>query len=451
MQALPVIAVFDIGKTNKKLLLFNEAYQVVFEESVCMAETVDEDGFPCEDLQRLSGWIADKFVQLLQEERYQIRAVNFSAYGASFVHLDETGQPCLPLYNYLKPYPQELQAQFYNTYGGEDKMATETASPILGNLNSGMQLYWLKYAKPELFVKIKSSLHLPQYCSYLLTGSLQSDITSIGCHTNLWNFAINNYHEWTEKEKIQQLLPPIVTPENAEGISLNSSVVAGGGLHDSSAALIPYLSGFDEPFLLISTGTWCISLNPFNDSILTIPELKMDCLCYLAHNGKPVKASRIFAGNYHEQQVKRLAAYFDKPAQYYNGVKPDIDFLLMFLDTHKAVEFDTINLDLFNSYDNAYQLLVHDIVKKQKESTMLVLKSTAVKKIFVDGGFSKNPLYMQLLAEAFAGFKVYAATVAQASATGAAMVIHQHWNSRPLPDNIIELKLYEPGGKQLVK
>ena len=53
MNPLPVIAIFDVGKTNKKLFLFDESYRIVFEKSARFAETLDEDGFPCEDLERL--------------------------------------------------------------------------------------------------------------------------------------------------------------------------------------------------------------------------------------------------------------------------------------------------------------------------------------------------------------------------------------------------------------
>jgi sugar (pentulose or hexulose) kinase len=60
----------------------------------------------------------------------------------------------------------------------------------------------------------------------------------------------------------------------------------------------------------------------------------------------------------------------------------------------------------------------------------------------VDGGFSKNPIYMYLLAEAFPKIEVYAASVPQASALGAALAIHQHWNTKKLPSDIIDLKLY---------
>jgi hypothetical protein len=92
-------------------------------------------------------------------------------------------------------------------------------------------------------------------------------------------------------------------------------------LHDSSAALIPYLVNFHEPFILISTGTWCISLNPSNNSPLTKEELKNDCLCYMTYESKPVKASRIFAGYEHEQEVNRIGSYFNKQAGWYKHIE----------------------------------------------------------------------------------------------------------------------------------
>ena len=126
----------------------------------------------------------------------------------------------------------------------------------MGNLNSGMQLYRVKH--DELFKHIKYALHLPQYLSFILCSSLQSDITSIGCHTNLWNFQQNKYHDWVSKEGILEKLAPI-EKSNAIVGNAGKEVPAGAGLHDSSAALIPYLISFNDPFILLSTGTWCIS------------------------------------------------------------------------------------------------------------------------------------------------------------------------------------------------
>jgi sugar (pentulose or hexulose) kinase len=180
MEKNKVIAIYDVGKTNKKLILFDEEYNLVHEESIQLAETKDEDGFSCEEVDALTAWVRSSFNQIQNDPRFEIRAVNFSGYGASFVYLDENKDLIPPLYNYLKPYTPALQKKFYKDYGGESHFSKMTASPVLGNLNSGMQLYRIKHERPELFRKIKYALHLPQYLSYIISSSLHSDITSIG-------------------------------------------------------------------------------------------------------------------------------------------------------------------------------------------------------------------------------------------------------------------------------
>src|SRR5215213_6300264 len=185
-MSTPVIAIIDVGKTNKKLFLFDEDYKIVYERSARFTDTMDEDGDPCENLEALRLFVYDSLQDVFRRKEFDIRAINFSTYGASFVYIDQEGLPVAPLYNYLKPFPEELKKRFYDTYGGEETFAYRTASPVLGSLNSGMQLYRIKYQNPDLYGKIKYALHLPQYLSFLISGSKSSDITSIGCHTNLW-------------------------------------------------------------------------------------------------------------------------------------------------------------------------------------------------------------------------------------------------------------------------
>src|SRR4030095_10428597 len=99
---LPVILIFDVGKTNKKVLLFDEQYKLLHEENIHLEETVDEDGFPSEDVNALTKWMQQKFSENLLKKDIDIKAVNFSAYGASFVHLNADLNVSGPLYNYLK-------------------------------------------------------------------------------------------------------------------------------------------------------------------------------------------------------------------------------------------------------------------------------------------------------------------------------------------------------------
>ena len=400
----PVIAIFDVGKTNKKLFLFDEEYKIVFERSARFTETKDEDGDSCENLESLRLSVFDSLREVLREKEFNIKAINFSTYGASLVYVDQNGQALAPLYNYLKEYPEALKKQFYDTYGGEDDFSVRTSSPVLGSLNSGMQLYRMKYEKPELFQKMKYALHLPQYMSSIITGKMYSDITSIGCHTNLWDFQNNAYHEWVAEEGVDAKLAPLFPGDKVIPSSFPSdNYLTGVGLHDSSAALIPYLESFREPFVLISTGTWCISLNPFNHNPLTKFELSQDCLSYMTFTGKPIKASRLFAGFEHEQQVKRIAAHYNQAIGKYKTVKFDMAILKKFLpDKPLHLYFNSLGFDYFHferedlsRFKNdieAYHYFIYTLIFKQFLSTSLALDKTNVKRIFVDGGFSKNAI-----------------------------------------------------------
>ena len=453
---VPVIAIFDIGKTNKKLFLFDEHYHIVYEKSACFLETTDEDGEVCENLDSLRLFVFESLNKVIETEMFSIKAINFSAYGASLVYLDDEYKPLAPLYSYLKPYPKLLEMQFHSTYGTQEKIMLETASPALGSLNSGLQLYRLKYEKPEIFEKLKYALHLPEYMSFLMSGICSSDLTSIGCHTWLWDFRKQDYHSWVYNENLQTKLAPIHSSEEVSSASfMGKTYKIGGGLHDSSAALIPYMVNFIEPFILISTGTWCISLNPFTDTPLTPQELRNNCLTHLSYRGRSVKASRIFAGFEHDQQVARIADYFKFNGKLFRTMEFDSEIITK-LKADGCLEYPFSNSDPlpkvsafqqreladFENAVIAYHQLIADLIHLQYASTSQIISGTIIKKIFVDGGFSKNVVYMNLLAAKFKDIEVYAATMAQASALGAAVVIHKHWNTRPLANNMIDLKYY---------
>lgn len=445
-KRIPVVAVFDVGKTNKKLFLFDEQYRIVFEKSARFLETTDEDGDPCENLESLRLSVFDSLHEIFRKPDFEVKAINFTAYGASFVLIRDDGQPLAPLYNYLKEYPEELMHELHQAYGGEEAFSLSTASPVLGSLNSGLQLYRLKRQRPKLFEELKYALHLPQYLSFLLSGKLYSDKTSIGCHTALWDYSRQDYHRWVDEWGIREKLAPIAEADEVFDANFpGSTFKIGCGLHDSSSALIPYLTNFHEPFVLISTGTWCISLNPFNDEPLSREELQQDCLLYLSYTGATVKASRLFAGQQHDIQGKRIADHFGvTPARYRNM---DVDWPIVQkleqLEIPSELDaFSQVDLNQFASYKEAYHALVLYLVKAQVKSTDLVVTSGGTRRIFVDGGFSRNAIYMNLLAREYPQMEVYAASMAQATAVGAALVIHEHWNRLPIPNDLIELRFF---------
>ena len=126
-----VTLIFDIGKTTKKVLLFDHQFHVVEEQTERLPEVPDDDGFPGEDIVLLSQWVNDAIGRYTHDPRYQVTHINFSAYGASLVHLGQQGEVIPPFYNYLKPFPADCEDLFLKQYDQHSDISTSTASPFL--------------------------------------------------------------------------------------------------------------------------------------------------------------------------------------------------------------------------------------------------------------------------------------------------------------------------------
>lgn len=431
---MKVTAIFDIGKTNKKFFLFDRNHREVWKEYVRFEEIADEDGYPCDDLSAIVEWMHTTLRNAMAHPDWEVEAVNFSTYGASFVHLDREGKPLTPLYNYLKPFPEEVRGAFYKTYGAPANLSRETASPALGMLNSGLQLYCLKHTRPDIHEKIRWSLHFPQYLSYVFTGIPVSEYTSLGCHTALWHFENGDYHPWVMQEGLEQHLAPLNATDRFVGMQLHGQPLKIGiGIHDSSAALIPYLLADAKPFLLVSTGTWSIALNPFSQDPLTETDLSNDALYFMRMDGGPVKAARLFLGREHSEQLQRLLDHFGVE----KGVEKTISFdreLYLRQQARKEsyFRFEHIQLprqqppesrfEVFAHFAEAYHQLLLELVDLQEEACRRAMGSTRINKLYIDGGFGSNELFVHMLADRFPGVKVRTTQSPLGSALGAALV-----------------------------
>ncbi|MGB5983201.1 MAG: FGGY family carbohydrate kinase [Nonlabens sp.] len=428
-----VTAVFDIGKTNKKFFLFDADYKEVYREYTSFEQIEDEDGHPTEDIAALQEWLKSLFHRILKKEDFIVKAINFSTYGASFVHLDDDGEVLTPLYNYTKEVDHKIEEEFYGKYGPELAFEKKTGSPRSGLLNSGMQLYWLKQTKPEIFKKIKYSLHLPQYLSYVFTGIPLSEYTSIGCHTSLWDYEKKDYHSWVYKENIHKKLPPIVSTETSINMNYNGTrIKIGVGIHDSSSALLPYVRSVKKKFILVSTGTWSISLNPFTNNLLTEEETKNGCINYMRINGKPVKSSRLFLGNEYDLQVKELNARYGVDKDQHKQIKFDKELYSKikknFEHKFKWKSFETENMPddtslIYKTFKEAYHHLMIEMVLLQVENIKRISKNQKISRLYVDGGFTDNEIYVKLLSHYLRDMKLRTTKASLGSALGAAIAI----------------------------
>ena len=258
-----------------------------------------------------------------------------------------------------------------------------------------------------------------------------------------------------------KLLPDIKPVTKRYGTVIGESHIKTGiGVHDSSSALVPYLRVFDDPFLLLSTGTWSVAMNPFSVEPLTFEELKRDCLNYMNIYGKPVKASRFMLGGEYSHQLKKLGDYFGK-----NPEKPDCDFdpvmiqkLADEMNSKRKLTLEKGNmsgpfpanddhvwdLSRFSSYKEAVHQCLLDLAAIQVESIKLAVGNSNIKQIIVTGGFAKNYFFCRLLATMLPQKKIYTAVLREASALGAALLMEDQKNSKILLKEKLELTLQNP-------
>ena len=446
-----VIAVYDIGKTNKKIILFNHELKPVYENEKKIPEIKDEDGFECDDIEHIEKWIKDSVNSLAKSDHYELTAINFTTYGATLVYLDKYGKRLTPVYNYLKLIDEKIPEKIYKKYGGQDEFCRRTASPALGMLNSGMQMLWLKYSKPEIFRQVKYILHFPQYFSYMLTRNIYSEHTSIGCHTALWDFDEMKYHKWISEEGFS-LPDPVDINTNTDIIIDGRKTKTGIGIHDSSASLVPYIKNSSGKFILMSTGTWCINMNPFNSEALTTEQLDHDCLCYLSINKQALKSSRLFLGHLHETALRMLNKHFKTAPAYYQTIKPDKSLIEICEKRarNKRFYFDTrpysrelkkeLDFFSFNSFKEGYHQLMVELTQLTIEALDLVIPSDDdIENIYITGGFSKNRLFLKLLSDAYPMKSVFKSEVVNATALGAANIIIESLNLSHKPQTDLGL------------
>lgn len=441
-----VTAIFDIGKTNKKFFLFNENLEEVFKQYQYFDEITDEDGFPCEDLPKVVTWAKSILKKVLDSGDFSIKKLNFSCYGASLVHLDKQGQLIPPFYNYLKPIQSNYLHRFYEKYGTPEDISLQTSSPKLEMLNSGLQLYWLKHHRPEVFQKIKWSLHLPQYFSFLFTGKLTCDYASVGCHTALWDFSKAAYHTWVNEEGLDIKFPAISPFHYAHAKVFGHQLEVGTGIHDSSAALIPYLAVSEESFVLISTGTWSICLNAFSKDSLSKEDLKSDCLHFLDIKGNPIKASRLFLGAEYQTQTNILKDFFSKKNIHLDNIQFDLNLYHKLSHQKNLFKFQAIKLDrdapietnlsLFKNLIHAYHQLMLELVYLQIQSLNRVMGNTSIQKIFIDGGFVHNDVFINMLKINLPDKHIYPIPQPLGSSLGAALLMEENPNQALIKEKL---------------
>jgi sugar (pentulose or hexulose) kinase len=292
------IAVLDIGKTNAKVVVLDSATGAEIAVVKTPNAVIKSGLYPHYDIDGLWAFALDAFKRFAVSPGFD--AISITTHGASAALLDAGGGLAMPVLDYEHEYPQAI----IDTYTALRPPFEETYSPrqTMG-LNIGAQLHYQQMVFPDLFAKVATIVTYPQYWAARLTGVAANEVTSLGCHTDLWNPRASSYSGLVDTLGIRQAMAPIrsafdalgpVLPEIAEQIGLSDAVPVYCGIHDSNASLLPHLVNRQAPFAVVSTGTWVVNFGVGGD--LDHLDPKRDTLANVDAYGRAVPSSRFMGG-----------------------------------------------------------------------------------------------------------------------------------------------------------
>jgi hypothetical protein len=153
-------------------------------------------------------------------------------------------------------------------------------------------------------------------------------------------------------------------------------------------------------------------------------------------NGKPVRACRLFLGNEYRTQIEYLHRHFQKEYGYHRDVKFDNEIYRKLKNNLKHhFHFEHIstvreqpaqsNYQQFDTFETALHQLVLELVELQAACIHRALGTTAIRKIYIDGGFADNDTYVQMMADFLPDFKLRTTRSPLGSALGAAIITVQ--------------------------
>jgi sugar (pentulose or hexulose) kinase len=304
MSEAGTIIVLDVGKTLSKLSLWS-AHGVLLGKRTRPNVPCTADGVAVLDAAGIGAWVAENLPVLAAGHR--VSHIIPVGHGAAVVALRNGELAFAPL-----DYEQEIPGTILAEYRAQRDPFAETGSPALPmGLNIGSQLHWMGG-------RLDGSMLLPwaQYWSWFLCGIASSEVTSLGCHSDLWNPATGAYSAMAKRRGWASQFAPLAKAGEPIGtlkpeFGLGDAVQVHCGIHDSNAALIA-ARGFaeieDREATVLSTGTWFIAMRtPAAPVVLTaLPEAR-DCLVNVDAFGQPVPSARFMGG----REIELLGARID--------------------------------------------------------------------------------------------------------------------------------------------
>jgi sugar (pentulose or hexulose) kinase len=414
------VAVLDVGKTNVKAVIVDAGERREVAARTRPNRVLTDGSYPHFDVDGIFAFFLQSLKELNSE--FEFDAVSITAHGASGALLSAEGL-ALPILDYEFRYPVDVEA----AYDEIRPPFSETFSPRLpGGLNLGAQLHYQKAVFPEAFANAQAIVTYPQYWGWRLTGIAATEVTSLGCHTDLWRPKQGGFSSLVETLGIAGKLAPVrkpsdrlgyVTEEMSAKIGLARPVPLYCGIHDSNASLLPHLGQHEAPFAVVSTGTWVVIFAVGGD--LDHLDSKRDTLANVDALGRAVPSARFMGGREFELLTKGQGTA--TPEAIHRVLEERIVMtpsVVPGCGPFPDAEHRVVNASNGLNADETY--VAASLYAALMTKACLDL-TRAAGPIIVEGPFARNALYAEALSKAI-GRSVIVVTSSTGTSVGAALL-----------------------------
>ncbi|WP_323765410.1 FGGY-family carbohydrate kinase [Marinovum sp.] len=296
------VAVIDIGKTNAKLALVGLDDLSELAVLTRPNRVLPGPPYPHFDVEGHWAFLLDGLAEF--HAAHGVDAISITTHGACAALIDAEGGLAAPILDYEHAGPEDM-AEAYDALRPD--FAETGAARLAGGLNIGAQLHWQFETDPELKARTRTIVTYPQYWGLRLTGVAATDVTSLGCHTDLWNPHEGRFSSLVEKLDIAGKIAPArrsaevlgpLLPEIAARTGLRPDTPVHCGIHDSNASLLPHILSQEPPFSVVSSGTWTICMAIGGTQVPLDPT--RDVLINVNARGAPVPSARFMGGREHD-------------------------------------------------------------------------------------------------------------------------------------------------------
>ncbi len=476
------IAVFDIGKTNKKILIYSDELEELTSSYLSFPsrnilrsdidaflrkeklEDIDPNSLPptheyieVEDSHAIEDWIVSSLKKY--SESYPIKAIAFSTHGATFASIGKNGKLSFPVLSYTYEPGEEFHQRFFELVGDAEKLQVETATAQFGALlNVAQGIYLIKEQFPKHFENTNYFLLYPQYLGYLLTGEIAADYTYAGCHSYLWDFEKHTWSSVSDKLGVSEKLPKrIIHPYSvlgkikakiAEATGLPADVIVTGGIHDSNASLLPYLIREEgKDFILNSTGSWCVIMHPMERVFFEKEEIGKVVFYNMSAFGQPVKTAIFTGGLEHDaymdiiKKLNRIDYFPEFDLKTYNEVLREKRLFILptllkgsgqfpdspprVIEGEETYSFEEITngkrIPHFFNNPKLARAVLNISLAIQTRVAFERTGAERVSTIYTEGGFRKNEGYNALISSFYEETEFMLSNMKEATAFGTAL------------------------------